>query len=222
MKQGFIHVCFIIDESSSMSISTEQVTQGFEKFIKEQSEITNGKCAVSLYKFSNDVKQVYIGKDVKEIKGLSYRPHGCTAMNDGIGTAIDEVGVWLSNMDEDERPSKNLIVIMTDGFENASKEYSFDKVQSMIEHQETKYNWTFVYMGTDITSLDDIKKLGIHVSSVSSRDDYLNNYKRISALNKSYRLATNELEASATLDMFISELDEVTTKYEKDNNITLK
>ena len=126
-------------------------------------------------------------------------------------------------MKEEERPSKNLIIIMTDGQENASKEYSFDRIKEMIKHQEEKYNWTFMYMGTDITSMEDVKKLGIKMSAFSSRKDYASNYTVVNEATKLYRsLKCDVASASATMDAFLStEADAMTTKYEAENNIKL-
>ena len=141
MKENFIHVCFIIDESGSMSGTESDIIGGFKKVIDEQKANKDGKCAVSLYNSASEASKIYIGKDVNDVDYLdekSYRPGGCTAMNDAIGTAIDEIGKWLDAMDEAEKPEKNLIVIMTDGEENASVEYSFNKVKEMIKHQEEK------------------------------------------------------------------------------------
>lgn len=121
MKDNFIHVCFIIDESGSMFSSKEDVIGGFKTIIEEQKEEEKGHCAISLYTFEDKVKKIYVGKDVNEVNDLEYVPSGCTAMYDGIGTAITEIGKWLNGMKEEDRPSKNLIVIMTDGYENASK-----------------------------------------------------------------------------------------------------
>ena len=121
MKENFIHVCFIVDESGSMFGTENDIIGGFKKGIDEQRANKDGKCAVSLYKFQSKVSKIYIGKDVNEVDYLdekSYCPGGCTAMNDAIGTAIDEIGKWLDGMDESEKTEKNLIVIMTDGEEN--------------------------------------------------------------------------------------------------------
>ena len=160
---------------------------------------------------------------VNEIENLTYVAGGCTAMNDGIGTAIDKVGKWLSDMNEEDRPSKTLVVIMTDGAENASKEYSFDRVKEMIKHQEEKYNWTFMYMGTDITSMKDVKSLGIRMSAFSSRKDFASNYSVVNEATKMYRtLKADAYTASATMDAFLStSANEMTTKYETENNIKI-
>ena len=223
MKENFIHVCFIIDASGSMFASTQDVIGGFQSTIEEQKKVTNGKCAVSLFQFDNEVHEVYLGKDVNEIDSLTYKADGLTAMNDGIGTAITKVGEWLSNMDESERPSKNLIVIMTDGAENASKEYDFKTIKEMIKHQEEKYNWSFIYMGTDLTTKEDVDKLGIRMSAFSSRKDYSSNYSVVNEATTMYRtLSCDVSSAAATMDSFLSETaNEMNLKYEKERGITL-
>ena len=116
MKSNFIHVCFIIDESSSMWTSVSDVKGGFQRIIDEQKANENGTCAISIFRFATTPKEAdFVMKDVREVENtLRYNPSGCTAMYDGIGVAIDEVGERLAAMPEEERPEKNLIVIMTD------------------------------------------------------------------------------------------------------------
>ena len=153
---------------------------------------------------------------------MKYEPGGCTAMNDGIGTAIDEVGLWLSDMDESERPSKNLIVIMTDGMENASQEYTLQDVKDRIKHQEEKYNWSFVYMGTDLNSLDDAKNLGIALASVSSRDNVANNYSHINAYANCYRSALLDEDYEVATRSLATSLEKDTARYSAENGIEIK
>ena len=221
MKDNFIHVCFIIDSSGSMWQSTDDVIGGFNRTIKEQKDVKNGKCSVSLFKFNDTVEEVYVGKDVNEIDGIEYKVGGCTAMNDGIGTAITKIGEWLSNMEESERPSKNLIVIMTDGQENASKEYTFSSVKDMIKHQEEKYNWTFVYMGTDLTSMDDVNKLGIKMSAFSSRKSLANNYNVVNEATTMYRNCDSVVSSQATMDWLSDATCRMSAEYEKERGIKL-
>ncbi len=197
MKENFIHVCFVIDESGSMSGTESDIIGGFRKVIDEQKAIENGKCAVSLYKFDSKVTELYVGKDVNEVEYLdenSYRPGGCTAMNDAIGTAIDNIGKWLNDMDESERPEKNLIVIMTDGEENSSVEYSFDKVKDMIKHQEEKYNWTFMYLGADISDGAYAQSYGFGTRLYSTKKSIGNSYDMINCVTASYRSFTGSTE----------------------------
>lgn len=221
MKSNLLHICFVLDESGSMYNSVDDVIGGFQKLIDEQKGEKNGECIISLYRFSDTVKKDYIGKPVDEVPRLTYSPNGCTAMNDGVGTAIDEIGKWLSDMDESERPSKNMIVIMTDGKENASKEYDFSVVKGKIKHQEEKYSWTFVYMGTNLQDLKDANRLGIKMRSVSSSGNIVANYSHIDTYAKALRNSINAASV-ATADAFLAkQLCEDTTRYQVENSITL-
>ena len=221
MKNNLLHICFVLDESGSMYNSANDVVGGFQKLVEEQKAEKDGECIISLYRFSNKVTNDYIGKPVNEISNLEYSPGGCTAMNDGVGTAIDKIGKWLSDMDEAERPSKNIIVIMTDGQENCSREYTFDSVKHKIQHQEEKYNWTFIYMGTNLLDLKDANRLGIKMRSVSGSDNIASNYSHIDNYAKALRRSIDTI-AMATADAFLSaKLSEDTTKYQKERNITL-
>ena len=221
MKSNLLHICFVLDESGSMYNSVDDVIGGFQKLIDEQKGEKNGECIISLYRFSDTVKKDYIGKPVDEVSKLIYSPCGCTAMNDGVGTAIDEIGKWLSDMDESERPSKNMIVIMTDGQENASKEYNFDTVKAKIKHQEEKYSWTFVYMGTNLQDLKDANRLGIKMRSVSGSRNITANYSHIDTYAKALRNSTNAASVAAADALLTRQLCEDTTRYQVENNITL-
>lgn len=223
MKAGFIHVCFVLDKSGSMWGSESDVKGGFASVIKEQKALTDGSCSVSLFEFDGKVNEVYIGKDVNEIDetNLDYSPGGSTAMNDGICTAIDTIGKWLSDMPEDERPEKNLIVIMTDGEENSSKEFKIEQVKEKIKHQTEKYNWSFVYMGTDITDKTYANTIfegatGC-VSSFTSRDNHMANYSVINNASKCYRsMVSADLDTKyATMNCFLAaETDKLTSDFE--------
>lgn len=267
MKDNFIHVAFVIDESGSMSGSENDIIGGFNKMIEEQKAIENGKCAVSFFSFNDSVKVRFIGKDVNEVENLSagyasselaclttslfcnsisgggniyintsrektyedntyrYIPSGLTAMNDGIGSAIDKIGEWLCHMPEEERPSKNLIVIMTDGEENNSKDYTLSKVQEMIKHQTDVYNWTFVYMGMDITNKKTADDLGISNRSFSAKrsDTLYKNYSNISSSASQYRCCCSDpLSAAVTMDCYLNaELAKDTALYENELGIKI-
>jgi uncharacterized protein YegL len=214
MKSNFIHVCFVIDESSSMYDSVSDVVAGFKKIIDEQKANSEGTCAISIFRFASDVKDPdFIGKDIKEISNeLEYHPYGCTAMYDGIGIAIDTIGKWLNNIPEEERPEKNLIVIMTDGEENNSKEYSASRVREMIKHQEEKYSWTFLYIGTDITNTKDADNLGFSSRFATTRSKLGKSYDAINSVVNCYRVTagdydTKNLAMEASLNSTVTTLN---------------
>ena len=226
MKSNFIHVCFIIDESSSMWTSAMDVKRGFAKIIEEQKANKEGTCAISIFRFSTTPKEAdFIMKDINEIEeNIKYNPSGCTAMYDGIGVAIDEIGERLAAMPEEERPEKNLIVIMTDGEENSSQVYQPSRVHEMIKHQEDKYNWTFLYIGTDITNTNDADRVGIGRKLATTRNKMYKGYDTISSMTSCYR-ATKGTAANryAVMDMY---LDKAVTasnaEYKSDTGIDIK
>lgn len=217
MKDNYINVVFCVDESGSMYRSLEDVVGGFKSVVDEQKRVKEGKCTISLYTFASDVREIYLGKDVNEIEGIDYYPCGNTAMNDGIGTAIDKVGKWLSDMKEEDRPSKTLFVIMTDGEENSSTEYTLKQVQDMIKHQTEKYNWDFMYIGTDITKSEAAQSLGITRMSFSSRKNYFKNYDMLNCAISSYKCASSLADADADMDSCLTRMSsEITDEYEQE------
>ena len=216
MKDNYINLVFVVDQSGSMLESESDVVGGFKTIINKQKAIKDGKCTISLFTFADEVTEVYLGKDINEIDSIEYYPCGCTAMNDGIATAIDKVGIWLNSMEESEKPSKNLVVIMTDGFENNSKEFSIDDVKKRIKHQREKYNWEFMFVGTDITSDEYSQSVGIKINSFTSR---LNSYKNYDVLNDAvaaYRCcAQPQAEETFTSTLYCATA-ELTSEYENE------
>lgn len=223
MKDNFIHVCFVIDESGSMGGTEADVIGGFKKVIDEQKAVKDGTCSVSYFKFASGVEKVYIGKDVNEVEYLDgkYHPGGLTALFDGVGTAVDEIGKWIDKMPESEKPEKNLIVVMTDGGENNSKDYSASKVKEMIKHQEDKYNWSFIYMGSDLKDAHDANSLGFGTKLYSSKSDYLNNYDTINVVLSSYRCMAGSTEFKSDIlnETLCASAEEATKKYAAENNL---
>lgn len=220
MKPNFIHVCFIIDSSGSMYQSVNDVRGGYAQTIKDQLALEEGECAVSLFTFETHVHEHYVLKDIKEVeREIEYSPSGWTAMNDGIGTAITRIGKKLAEMPEDERPSQNLIVIMTDGEENASTEYNFLQIKEMIKEQTEKYSWKFVYFGTDLTNAKDVNNLGIKSRGFSSRSNMYSNYDVVNNAVKTYRMSDSNI-AAATMDSYITTATySMSEEYEKTTGI---
>lgn len=225
MKSNFIHVCFVIDESSSMWTSVSDVKGGFQRIIDEQKANENGTCAISIFRFATVPRKAdFIMKDIREVENiLNYSPSGCTAMYDGIGKAIDEIGERLAAMPEEERPEKNLIVIMTDGEENSSHKYSPYKIREMIKHQETKYNWTFLYIGTDISNTQDADRVGIGYKFATTRDKISKGFGSINTVMSCYR--STEGDATRRFAIMDSCLDEQITvnnnEYKADTGINI-
>jgi uncharacterized protein YegL len=222
MKDKLVHVCFVIDSSGSMSGSEKDVVGGFNKTIAEQKAVKDGDCIVSLYEFDSRVKKVYLGKNLDEVGDFNYKVGGMTRLYDGIGTAVDEVGKWLSDMDESERPSKNIIVIITDGGENSSTEYRLKDIREKIKEQTEKYSWDFVYLGNDLSDAKDANDIGIKYKGFTTKKKFYNNYDVISTGLTAYRCAANISEASLALDKSITEsMYALNSEYKADTGIDL-
>lgn len=214
-NKNWINLVFVIDASGSMYQSKEDVVGGYKKIIDEQKANKDGKVTVSLYTFNYEVTEHYVGKDVNEIPEFRYNCDGMTRLNDGCGIAIYNVGKWLYERDKngEEMPSQTLVVIMTDGKENASREYTLKQVQDSIKEQTEKYGWQFIYEGVDITTTKMAEDLGIKYKTYSSRSKLGKNYDIINSVTTSYRKLAS---AGATMDSlnetFALELDAASTK----------
>ena len=221
MRNDYVHITFVIDKSGSMYTSKDEVVSGVQKIINEQKNMKDGKCTVSMYTFNDKVDKDYVGVDVNDLPTFKYHPDSMTALNDGCGVAIDDTGKWLAEMNEEDRPSKVIVAVFTDGMENASKEYTLKQVKDKIEHQEKVYNWTFMYLGTDITTTKAADDLGFKFKTYSSRKKLGNNYDIINTVTSCYRsmAATGASLADTTL-AFAATLNEEATKntldYEKE------
>lgn len=222
MKDKLVHVCFVIDSSGSMMGSEKDVIGGFKKTIEEQKAVKDGDCVVSLYEFDSTVKKVYLGKKLEDVGEFQYNVGGMTRLYDGIGTAVDEVGKWLSDMKEEDRPSKNIVVIITDGGENSSTEYRLKDIKDRIKTQENVYNWSFVYLGNDLSDAKDADDIGIKFKGFTSKKKFYNNYNVISTGLTAYRCASSVSEANNAWDDSISaSMLNLNEEYKKDTGIDL-
>ena len=151
MKKDLCELIVIIDESGSMDEVWGKTITGFNEFVQTHQKLP-GEAKLTLVKFNTEYNIVHNGLNVKDVPLLNnktYVPNGMTALLDAVGKTIDEVGKRLSNTAEDERPEKVIVLIITDGYENSSKEYTGKQVAEKIKKQTDVYSWEFVYMGAD-------------------------------------------------------------------------
>lgn len=160
-------ITVILDKSGSMHPISNDTIGGYNKFIETQRNIP-GECEISLIQFSSNSEFTYKSKPINEailLNNNNYMPNGGTALLDAIGTAIIEKGKELSNLAEDDRPSKVMFVIITDGEENSSKEFRDRQViKDMIEHQKTVYSWDFTFLGANQDVFTTSTSLGIDLN----------------------------------------------------------
>lgn len=207
-----------------MTSSIDDVKGGFKRIIEEQKANTEGECAVSYFDFNSTVTEIYRGKDVKDINSdLDYIPAGMTALIDGVGIAIDTIGKWLNSMPEDEKPEQNMIVIITDGGENFSKEYSASRVREMIKHQQDKYSWNFVFLGADLNNVKDAIDLGIATRGVTTKSTLGKSYDIINSSISLYRNTSGTKDQKLdTVNTYLSNsVDTMNDAYRKATGINI-
>lgn len=149
--KNYEDLTIVLDRSGSMSSIANDMVKGFQHFVEKEKE-SGDVTKVTLYTFNNTSRCEYTSRDINEIFTLDLRPLGSTALMDALGRAINETGARLSAIPENDRPEKVVVMVITDGEENASREYTLLKIKEMVEHQKTKYNWQFVFSGANIDS----------------------------------------------------------------------
>ncbi|CAM3566579.1 VWA domain-containing protein [Occultella aeris] len=158
--QNFTHIAFLLDRSGSMQSIKSDTVGGFDAFIAEQRG-EPGRCTVSLAQFDNEYQEVYADRPIADVPSLDLVPRGSTAMLDAIGRLINATGARLAALPEAERPGTVIVGIMTDGLENASKEFSRAQIKAMIGEQTDRYGWQFLYMGANQDAIEVGTGLGV-------------------------------------------------------------
>ena len=154
---------FILDRSGSMAGLEADTIGGFNSMIAKQ-RATPGEAVVSTVLFDHETQVIHDRVPLGEVKDLTredYYVRGCTALLDAVGGAIRHIGNVHKYAREEDRPEKTIFVITTDGMENASRHYSYEKVKSMITHQKEKYGWEFLFLGANIDAAAVAGRFGI-------------------------------------------------------------
>ena len=155
-------ILLILDRSGSMQSQAEDVRGGFRAFLEEQKELP-GEATLSLVQFDNAYEQNYSHLPLAEVPELVYAPRGGTSLLDAIGRGVADFTTDYEALPEAERPSDILVVVMTDGGENGSREWTKAKVQDLIT-EKTALGWEFAFLGADMDAVGDAATLGIQNS----------------------------------------------------------
>lgn len=164
MKKDRAELIFILDRSGSMSGLESETIGGFNGMIEKQ-RTEPGEAFVTTVLFDNAYEIVHDHVNIKDVKPLTnkiYFARGTTALLDAIGRTVNEVGARLAGTPEEERPDSVIVAITTDGRENASREFTKAKIKEMIEHQQNKYSWKFMFLGANIDAVHEASDLGIN------------------------------------------------------------
>ena len=163
MRDDFSDITVVLDRSGSMEAVADDTIGGFNRFLLEQKQ-SPGHAVLTLVQFDHEYEFVHTARPLDEVPPLSratFVPRGHTALLDAIGRAIGETHDRLAKTDESDRPATVIFVILTDGQENASREFTLANVFKRIEEQQRKRGWKFIFLGANQDAIKSAARLGI-------------------------------------------------------------
>lgn len=170
MKKNLTEIVFILDRSGSMEGLETDTIGGFNAMIGKQ-KAEPGEAIISTVLFDDECEVIHDRLTLDRIPKLTekeYFVRGCTALLDAVGGAIHHIGNVHKYAREEDRPERTLFVITTDGMENASRNYTYDKVKTMIERQKEKYGWEFLFLGANIDAAKEAARFGINADRTAN------------------------------------------------------
>ena len=163
MKKNLTELVFILDRSGSMSGLERDTISGYNAILEKQKK-EEGEVNVTTVLFDDKLEQLHMRVSLQEIRPLTdkeYYVRGCTALLDAIGQTIQYMGNVQKYAKDEDRATKVLFIITTDGQENSSKEYNYSTIKQMIERQKECYQWEFLFLGANIDAIATAKQFGI-------------------------------------------------------------
>ena len=170
MKKNLTEIVFVLDRSGSMAGLEADTIGGFNAMIEKQKR-EPGEAYVSTVLFDHESKVIHDRVALDRIEPMTekqYYVRGCTALLDAVGSAIHHIGNVHKYAREEDRPEKTVFVITTDGMENASKHYTYEKVRQQIRHREDKHGWEFLFLGANIDAAREAARFGIRADRAAN------------------------------------------------------
>ena len=194
MRKNLTEIVFILDRSGSMSGLEADTIGGYNSLIEKQKKEA-GEAYVSTVLFDDKAEVLHDRVDLRTIQPMTdkdYYVRGCTALLDAVGGAIYHIGNVHKYAREEDRPKKTLFIITTDGMENSSKFYTYEKVKRMVERKKEKYGWEFLFLGANIDAAAEAERFGIRKDrAVDYHADHKGTEVIYSALSKAVSCVRN-------------------------------
>jgi len=162
VSTDYTAIALVVDRSGSMQNVIEDTKGGVKQFIAAQKQ-KEGKASFTLVQFDHEYQVlndfVDLSKVDEEAFAKQYEPRGCTALLDAIGRTVIETSQKIDKMDQSKRPTRVIVAIVTDGQENASREFTIDKVKKLVEEKQAS-GWNFVFLGADLNAIPVAQSYG--------------------------------------------------------------
>ena len=187
-KPKDVELVFILDRSGSMGGLESDTIGGYNSMLSKQKKEKTGKVSVTTVLFDDQYELLYNQVPIEKVSLMTeeeYYVRGSTALLDAIGKTVMQV---KANQDKKEIKDKVLFVIITDGMENASREYRVEQVKKLIEERKEKDNWEFLFLGANIDAIGAAKDIGIDSSrAVRFKSDKKGTAKNYEVLNEAIK-----------------------------------
>ena len=163
MKKNLTEIVFILDRSGSMGGLEADTIGGYNSMLNKQKK-EDGEALITTVLFDDKIETLLDRRELKQVEPITDREYyvrGCTALLDAVGQTIHHIHKVQKNAPEGEKPEKTLFIITTDGMENASKEYTYEKVTKMVEKMKAKEHWEFIFLGANIDAVEVAGRFGV-------------------------------------------------------------
>ncbi len=220
MRKGLTELVMILDRSGSMSGLEADTIGGFNSMIDRQKK-EEGEAYVSVVLFDDVSEVIYDRVDIRKVEPMNenqYYVRGCTALLDAVGGAIRHIGNVHRYARGEDVPEKTLFMITTDGMENASRAYSYEKVRRMIEERKEKDHWEFLFLGANIDAVSAAGRIGINANRAACWEhDSVGTRYHYEAMEKAVSIARNAPSAER-MNVFLDQdcvLEELREDYRR-------
>ena len=204
MKPDLTDITLVIDRSGSMDEIRSDAEGGVNAFIREQAQ-QPGEALLTLVQFDDQYEFIHRGIPIKDVPPYALVPRSGTALLDAVGRAINETGERIAKMPESDRPSLVVFVIVTDGQENASHEFTKAQIKAMIDRQQTKYSWQFTFLGADQDAFAEAGGMGIAAGGTANFAKNKVDAAFIGTIKKVGRMRTQRRKGQAVSNDFTDE-----------------
>lgn len=201
MKKNLTELVMILDRSGSMAGLEADTIGGYNAMLGRQREL-DGEVIVSTVLFDDHIDVIHDRLPIDRVPQITekeYYVRGCTALLDAVGGAVHHIANVHKYAREEDRPEKTIFVITTDGMENASRQYSYEKVRRMVEKEKEKYGWEFLFLGANMDAIEVASRFGIGADrAVTYEADHEGtelNYAVVSETVGKMRYATSRINA---------------------------
>lgn len=206
MNNKLTELVFIIDKSGSMGGLEKDTIGGFNNLIEKQKK-EKGVALVTTVLFNHEYEVIHDRVDLEDIHPLTAKEYyvgGYTALLDAVGRTITSFKEKILDMPKRLRPSKVMVIIITDGYENSSKIYNTKEIKELINLQKSEYDWQFLFLGANIDAVAEAEKIGINRQYAANfdhtKEGVIASYDIMEKAVKYYR-TTGEIEKDWKKDL---------------------